>query len=82
MKQWFWKTGWEKQKSKAFFALGFTQVELSQSPLSSRRIHGPQAAEQACILEMFSHGPSPFRIAMEKPQGLTHLTGKALNVAP
>lgn len=52
-------------------------------PLSSGRTQEPQAAVQAWILEMLSHMPSaPFRIAMEKPQGLTDLTGKELNVAP
>lgn len=74
-----------KQESKAFFALGFTEMEPSQTlwPLSSGRTHEPQAAVQAWILEMLSHMPSfPFRTATEKPQGLTALTGKELNVAP
>lgn len=72
-----------KQKRKAFFASGFTQIELFQSPVASLIWQGSQAAVQAWILEMLSHRPPfPFRTAMEKPQGLTDLTGKELNVAP
>lgn len=72
-----------KQKSKAFFASGFTQSEPSQSPVASLIWQASWAAEQARILEMLSHMPSfPFRTAMEKAHGLIDLTGKELNVAP